>query len=240
MLYYDKLRYRLMPYIYSMAAKTYFEDYTIMRGLIMDFPNDKNVANINDQYLFGSSFLINPVSEYDKVSRKVYLPSGTGWYDFYTGKYFEGGRNINAVAPYSRMPVFVKEGSIIPVGPDLQFTTQKPADTISLFIYTGKNGSFTLFEDEGTNYNYEKGMYSAIAFDYNEKEKKLIIQKRRGTFPGMLQKRIFNIIWIQKSNPVPFDFGQKYNEQVSYVGEKLSLSMKTIVHGHRIEMRTAK
>ena len=226
MLYYDKLRYRLMPYIYSIAAKTYFEDYTIMRGLIMDFPRDKNVANINDQYLFGSSFLINPVSEYDSVNRKVYLPSGTGWYDFYTGKYFEGGRNISAAAPYGRMPVFVKEGSIIPVGPDLQFTSQKPADTISLFIYTGKNGSFTLFEDEGTNYNYEKGMYSAIVFDYNEREKKLIIQKRRGTFPGMLRKRIFNIIWIQKSNPVAFDFGQKYNEQVSYGGEKLSLTMK--------------
>lgn len=226
MLFYDKLRYRLLPYIYSLAAETYWNNYTIMRGLIMDFPNDKNVTNINDQYLFGSSFLINPVYEYHAVSRKVYLPAGTGWYDFYTGKYFEGGRNINADAPFSRMPLFVKEGSIIPVGPDLQFTLQKPADTISLFIYTGKNASFKLYEDEDISYNYEKGMYSNIRFDYNENEKTLIIQKRDGTFSGMLQKRIFNIICIKKSNPVAFDFAQKYDEQVLYDGEKLSVKMK--------------
>ncbi len=226
MLFYDRLRYRLLPYIYSLAAKTYWNNYTIMRGLIMDFPNDKNVTSINDEYIFGSSFLINPVYEYHAVNRKVYLPAGTGWYDFYTGKYFEGGHSINAGAPFSRMPVFVKEGSIIPVGPDLQFTLQKPADTIALFIYTGNNGSFTLYEDEDTNYNYEKGMYSTITFDYNENEKKLIIQNRQGTFPGMLQKRIFNITWVKKTNPVAFDFAQKYDEQVLYDGKKLSLNIK--------------
>jgi alpha-D-xyloside xylohydrolase len=120
----------------------------------------------------------------------------------------------------------VKEGSIIPVGPHLQFTLQKPAGTLSLYIYTGKNGSFTLYEDEDTSYNYEKGMYSNIRFDYNENEKTLIIQKRDGTFPGMLQKRIFNIIRIKKSNPVAFDFAQKYDEQVLYDGKKLSVKMK--------------
>ena len=226
MLFYDRLRYRLMPYIYSLSAKTYWNNYTIMRGLIMDFPDDKNVNNINDQYLFGSSFLINPVCEYHAVNRKVYLPAGTGWYDLYTGKYFAGGRSINADAPFNRIPVFVKQGSIIPFGPSLQFTSEKTADTITLFIYTGKNGSFTLYEDEDTNYNYEKGMYSTITFEYNENEKKLIIQNRQGTFSGMLQKRIFNITWVKKSNSVAFDLAQKFDEQVLYEGKKISLKMK--------------
>jgi len=159
MLYYDKLRYRLMPYIYSIAAKSYFDNYTIMRGLIMDFPNDRNVTNINDEYLFGSSFLINPVYEMNALNRKVYLPAGTGWYDLYTGKYFEGNAIINADAPFSRMPVFVKEGSIIPFGPTLQYAMEKKADNISLYVYTGKNASFTLYEDDDTTYNYEKGKY---------------------------------------------------------------------------------
>ena len=226
MLYYDKLRYRLMPYIYSLAAKTYFDDYTIMRGLIMDFPNDKNVKDINDEYLFGNSFLINPVYEMNAVSRKVYLPSGNGWYNLYNGKYFEGGQTINADAPYRRIPVFIKEGSIIPFGPALQYALEKKADTISLFIYTGKNASFTLYEDDDTSYNYEKGKYATIIFEYNESNKNLTIQNRQGNFPGMLQKRIFNIYWITKDKPVELRFDKKYDEQILYDGKKIVVRMK--------------
>jgi alpha-D-xyloside xylohydrolase len=226
MLYYDKMRYRLLPYIYSMAAKTYWDNYTIMRGLIMDFPADKNVININDEYLFGSSLLINPVSEMNATNRKVYLPKGSGWYDLYSGKYFEGGQTINADAPYSRIPVFVKEGSVIPAGPALQYTSQKQADTITLFVYTGRNTSFTLYEDDDTTYNYEKGMYSTIKCNYDENTKTLTIGDRNKSFPGMLQKRIFNIVWIKKDRPVSFDFNENSDEQILYEGKRVSATMK--------------
>ena len=225
MLYYDQLRYRLMPYIYSMAAKSYLDDYTIMRGLIMDFPNDKNVVNINDEYLFGNSFLINPVYERNAVSRKVYLPSDNGWYNLYNGKYFKGGQNINADAPYRRIPVFVKEGSIIPIGPALQYTGEKKADTISLYIYSGKDASFTLYDDDGTTYNYEKGKYAAITFNYNDADNELTIQKRQGDFPGMLKKRIFNIHLVRKDKPLELKFDKKYDKQILYVGQKLSVKI---------------
>ena len=121
-LYYDKLRYRLLPYIYSLAGAAYHDNYTIMRGLAMDFAKDTAVLNIGDQYMFGSSLLINPVYEYKQRSREVYLPKCAGWYDLYSGKWYAGGQKINADAPYERMPVFVKAGSIIPFGPELQYT----------------------------------------------------------------------------------------------------------------------
>ena len=139
MLYYDKLRYQVVALHLFYCSKSYFDNYTIMRGLIMDFSKDKNVTNINDEYLFGHSFLVNPVCKFNATGRQVYLPSGTGWYDLYSGKYFKGGATINADAPFNRMPVFVKEGSIIPFGPAMQYTMEKKADTISLFVYTGKN-----------------------------------------------------------------------------------------------------
>ena len=128
----------------------------------MDFPNDKNVTGINDAYMFGPSLLVNPVFEYRQRSRTVYLPGGTGWYNLYTGKYVEVGDTIIAQAEYERMPVFVKAGSILPTGPELQYTDEKPADEITLHVYTGADGSFSLYEDEGTNYNYEKGAFSII------------------------------------------------------------------------------
>ena len=146
-----------MPYIYSLAGAAYHDNYTIMRGLAMDFAKDTAVLNIGDQYMFGSSLLINPVCEYKQHNRQLYLPKCAGWYDLYSGKWYAGGQKIVADAPYERMPVFVKAGSIIPFGPELQYTSEKPADTITLNIYTGADASFNLYEDEGTNYNYEKG-----------------------------------------------------------------------------------
>jgi len=224
-LFYDKLRYRLLPYVYSTAAKTYHDDYTIMRGLPMDFPNDKNVLTINDEYLFGPSLLINPVYNYHQRTRKVYLPNGQGWYDLYNGKFFNGGQSIKTDAPYDRMPVFVKEGSIIPVGPELQYTSQKSADTITLFVYAGNNASFNLYEDEDTNYNYEKGIFATIRIDYNEGDRSLTINDRKGEFPGMLGKRIFNIIWVTKNKGKRLDFYQQPDEQVLYGGKKQVVHM---------------
>ena len=148
-LYYDKLRYRLMPYIYSLAGAAYHDNYTIMRGLAMDFSADTAVLNIGDQYMFGPSLLINPVYEYKQRSRSLYLPKCAGWYDLYSGKWYAGGQKILADAPYERMPVFVKAGSIIPFGPALQYTSEKPADTITLNIYTGARCFFQFIRRRG-------------------------------------------------------------------------------------------
>jgi len=225
-LFYDHLRYRLLPYIYSTAAKTYYDDYTIMRGLVMDFRGDKSVLNINDEYLFGPSLLISPVYTYHLRTRKVYLPNGQGWYDVYDGKFFSGGQSIKVSAPYDRMPVFAKEGSIIPTGPALQYTSERAADTITLFVYTGKDASFNLYEDEDTNYNYEKGMFATIQIDYDEEGKSLTIDDRKGEFPGMLQKRVFNIIWITKDKGKNLDPDQQPDDQVIYGGKRLAIKMK--------------
>ncbi|WP_158799653.1 TIM-barrel domain-containing protein [Pedobacter sp. L105] len=225
MLYYSKLRYRLMPYIYSLAGQSYQQDYTIMRGLVMDFPKDLKASNLDDAYLFGPSLLINPVHEYKARKKEVYLPSGQGWYDLYSGKYYKGGQEINAAAPYDRMPVFVKEGSIIPTGPELQYTSEKPADPLTLFVYTGKDASFSLYEDEGTNYNYEKGEFSTITFSYDEKAKLLTIGDRKGTFTGMLKLRTINVIFISPESAKAFIFNGKADYILKYTGKQTRISL---------------
>jgi alpha-D-xyloside xylohydrolase len=226
MLAYDKLRYRLMPYIYSLAGMVTQDDYTIMRALVMDFGHDRNVRNIGDQFMFGPAFLINPVTEYKATSRKVYLPAGTGWYDLKTGKYFPGGQTIEADAPYTDMPIFIKEGSIIPFGPAIQYTAEKPADPIRLVVYTGQNASFILYEDENINYNYEKGAFSRIPLQYNEATRSLTIGVRQGEFPEMLRKRTFEIVWVGKDKPVVFDLEAAPTLVVSYNGSRLVVIRK--------------
>jgi alpha-D-xyloside xylohydrolase len=224
MLYYDKLRYRMLPYLYSLAGQTYHKDYTIMRGLVMDFASDNAVKNIADQYMFGPSLLISPVCSYKERSRKMYLPEGQGWYNLYTGQYAEGGQTIKAEAAYERIPVFVKAGSIIPFGPALQYTTEKKADTITLYVYAGKDGEFTLYEDEGLNYNYEKGMYSTIRFAFSEKTKMLTIEKRIGAFPGMLTKRYFRVKYVSKGKTLDLD--KRDGNLVKYDDSKLLVPLQ--------------
>jgi alpha-D-xyloside xylohydrolase len=221
MVYYDKLRYRLMPYIYSLAGMTYFNDYTIMRPLIMDFKGDQKVNNIGDQYMFGPSLMVAPVYKYKARTREVYFPVTCGWYDFYSGKYIKGGQKQNVEAPYSTIPLFVREGTILPVGPEIQYTGEKSADPLTLFVYTGKDCVFTLYEDEGTNYNYEKGSFSNIRFSYNEEKKELIIDDRSGKFAGMPYSRIFNIIFIGKDKPVMFNPDIKPEKTISYDGNRV-------------------
>ncbi|MVT08965.1 TIM-barrel domain-containing protein [Chitinophaga tropicalis] len=226
MVYYDKLRYRLMPYIYSLAGQTYHNGYTPMRGLIMDFDKDTAVQHIGDQFMFGPALLVNPVYTYKARSRRLYLPANTGWYDLYDGKYTEGGKYITADAPLGRIPLYVKAGSIIPFGPALQYTAEKKADTITLYVYTGSNGQFTLYEDEGVNYNYEKGQYSTISFNYSEASKTLTIGKREGSFPGMLQDRAFRIITVEKSAPVATDPDSSKGTMIKYNGQEQTISLK--------------
>lgn len=223
MLYYNKLRYRLLPYTYSLAGHAYHKDYTMMRGLVMDFPEDIQTRNIGDQFLFGPSLLINPVYTYHATGRQVYLPAGRGWYDLYNGKYYEGGVKINANAPYERMPVFVKEGSIIPTGPELQYSDEKPADPITLYVYTGKDAGFILYEDENLNYNYEKGAFAEIPFTYEEASRTLTIGERKGSFEGMLKKRIFYIKTISKDKPAAMNFEQAGTKTIKYTGNKVSV-----------------
>ncbi len=225
MLYYNRLRYRLMPYIYSLAGHTHHSDYTIMRALVMDFPNDSSVTNIGDQFMFGPSLLVNPVYHYKARERKLYLPAGNGWYDFYSGKYNAGGQSITASAPLSRLPLFVREGSILPAGPALQYTGEKPADTLTLFVYGGKDAEFTLYEDENINYQYEQGRFSNIRLAYNEDKKQLTIAEREGTFPGMLQQRVFRIIYISKKNPQAFNPESKAQKIIRYNGNTQTVTL---------------
>jgi alpha-D-xyloside xylohydrolase len=218
MLYYDQLRYRLLPYIYSVAGNTYHHDYTMMRGLVMDYGQDTAVLNIRDQYMFGPSILVNPVTEYHARSRELYLPAGNGWYDFYTGKYETGGQHITAAAPLQRMPLYIKEGAILPVGAALQYTSERKADTIQLYVYTGKNGEFNLYEDENNNYQYEKGAFSNISFKWNEAAKTLTIGQREGRFPGMLQQRYFLVTFVGKQTAAGPDINNKKGEMITYNG----------------------
>ncbi|MBR5861753.1 MAG: DUF5110 domain-containing protein [Bacteroidales bacterium] len=216
--YYTKLRYSLMPYIYSLAGKTYFDDYTIMRPLVMDFLGDKKVENIGDTYMFGPAFLVAPVYEYGARKRDVYFPESAGWYDFYSNEFYAAGVEKTVDAPYGRMPLYVRAGSIVPCGPEIQWTDQKQADVIDLYVYQGADASFTLYEDENVNYNYEKGAYSKIAFSYDDRMKLLSIEEREGEFPGMLEERTFNIIPVSKN-------GVGKIQTVKYNG----LSMKVVL-----------
>ena len=216
--YYTKLRYALMPYVYSLAGKTWFDDYTIMRPLVMDFMADADVTNIGDAYMFGPAFLVAPVYEYGARSREVYFPECEGWYDFYSNEFLSGGESRTVAAPYGRMPLYVRAGSIVPFGPEIQWSDEKPADVIDLYIYQGADGEFTLYEDENVNYNYEKGLCSKIDFKYDDRMKLLSIEERQGEFPGMLEERTFNVIPVSKNG-----VGKK--QTVQYNG----LSMKVVL-----------
>jgi alpha-D-xyloside xylohydrolase len=196
---FDRLRYQLLPYIYSLAGWVTQRDYTIMRGLAMDFPQDGAARESTDQFMLGPAFLVNPVTEYQARSREVYLPAGTRWYDFWTQKMFEGGQRISAAAGVDSIPVYVRAGSIIPFGPDLQYTGEKPADPIELRVYTGANGQFDLYEDDGVSNAYEKGEFSIIPIRWDEKTSTLTIGKRRGGYPGMLDQRRLNVVFVSET-----------------------------------------
>jgi alpha-D-xyloside xylohydrolase len=220
---FDKLRYRLMPYIYSNAAQTYHSDYTTMRGLIMDFPDDLNVRNIADQYMFGPSLLVSPVYEYDARSRDVYLPAGTSWYDFYTSAKLDGGTHVTAQAPLDHIPLYVRAGSVIPVGPEIQYTNEKPEGPITLFVYTGHDGAFTLYEDSGVDYGYEKGAFATIQLTYDDQLRELKIGARKGEFPGMVAKRTFNVRWITPEGHQALNLDSKPDDTVEYFGAELTV-----------------
>ena len=263
---FDNLRYRLLPYIYSLAWKVTSQAYTIMRGLPMDFTADKNTYGIDNQYMFGPSLLVTPVTEemYHKVKKSgeaipsknlvapqgepgillpeyikgadlgekeeeaiksvnVYLPQWPGWYDFWTGDLYQGGQKIRKETPVDIMPLYVRAGSILPLGPFKQYSTEKPEDPLELRIYAGADCEFELYEDENDNYNYEKGVYASIPFKWDEKSKTLTIGKRKGSFPGMLKKRTFRIVWVQKNHGVGLEVTKDADQTVTYSGKTIRI-----------------
>ena len=231
LLNYDNLRYRLLPYIYSLAWKVTNEGYTIMRSLAFDFPDDDAIKSIPDQYMFGPAFMVNPVtkslynlsnSQDIKKTRKVYLPKMSDWYDFWTGKLINGGQTIDADAPIETIPLYVRAGSIIPMGPYLQYATEKAADPIEIRVYTGANADFVLYEDENDTYDYESGKYSTITMSWNEAEKTFTIKDRNGKFPGMLENRTFKIVWVNSNNGTGVEPAKKA-EIVQYTGKEIKI-----------------
>lgn len=227
MVYYNKLRYRLMPYIYTLAGMTWHNDYTIMRALAMDFPGDPMVTSVGDQYMFGPALMVAPVYQFQARSREVVFPAGTGWYDLYTGKYNDGGHTQTVAAPYEVLPLFVREGAILPFGPEIMHTAGNSADPITLYIYTGKNGAFNLYEDEGTNYNYEKGAFSMIPITWDEESGTLTIGERKGSWEGMPETRTFNVVWVSKEKPVKFDLSADPQASVTWSGAAVTVQRKS-------------
>ena len=220
---FDRLRYRMLPYIYSLAWKTTSESYTPMRPLVMDFRGDPRAENIGDQFMFGPAFLVSPVTEPVATTRQLYLPDAK-WYDFWTGTSIGGGRMINAVAPLEHLPLYVRAGSILPLGPDEEWSTQKPADPIELRIYGSANANFTLYEDENDNYNYEKGAYATIPLHWDDAAKTLTIGDRKGQFPGMLESRSFRVVFVRENHGVGINSADEADKVVQYSGKQISVA----------------
>jgi alpha-D-xyloside xylohydrolase len=222
---YDRLRYRLMPYILTLAAETYHRDGTIMRGLVMDFPDDPRARDIDDQYLFGPALLVSPVHAYRARSRPVYLPGPARWYDFHSGRAYAGGRRILADAPLSRMPLFVRAGSILPIGPDQQYVGEKPAAPLTLLVYAGADGAFELYEDDGLSNAYQRGAWSRIPLAWNDRAGVLTLGARRGAgFAGMMPRRTFNIRWISGPSAQAGDLSAPADASVEYDGGELRVA----------------
>ena len=233
---YINLRYSLLPYIYSASWDITANQSTMMRALVMDFENDKDALDINDEYMFGKSILVCPVTEamysqnaeedFGEIkSKELYLPEGTDWVDFWTGEKLEGGQTISKETPLDIMPLYVKAGSVLPIGPKVQYALEKKWDNLVIRVYEGANGEFTLYEDENDNYNYEKGVYSTITFSWNNSKKELTIDDRKGEFPGMLADRKFNIVLVSENKGTGMENYNKFDKEINYTGNKIVVKM---------------
>ncbi len=222
---YLNLRYRLLPYLYSTAWQVTSEGSTFMRPLVMDFPNDKAALDVGNQYLFGPSILVTPVTTQHATTQPVYLPQGTQWYDFWTGASQPGGQISDSAAPIETLPLFVRSGSILPMGPLMQYSSEKAADPIELRVYPGANGTFTLYEDEGDSYRYEKGARAIIPLAWDDASKTLTIGKRQGEFPGMLKERQFNVVLVSPGHGSGVEIVEKPELSVHYNGEQTKVQL---------------
>jgi alpha-D-xyloside xylohydrolase len=221
---FDRLRYRLLPYVYSLAGAVTKEGGTFLRPLVMDFRADARAREISDEYMFGPAFLVSPVTAHRVRARDVYLPATAGgWYDLWTGGALNSG-NASAPAPFDAIPVHVRAGSIVPFGPELKYTGEKAADPITLYVYAGADGAFTLYEDDGVSNDYEKGKYSRIALRWRDAARTLVIGEREGAFAGMLARRTFQIVVVRKGRAVPFSFAPTPDKVVQYSGAELDVT----------------
>jgi alpha-D-xyloside xylohydrolase len=220
---YDKLRYRLMPYIYSLAWRVTNEDYTIQRPLVMDWRADPYVRDIGDQFLFGPSILVSPILEPQASGRTLYLPDSPAWYDFWTGASQTGGRQIHADAPLDRIPLYVRAGSILPLGPEIQYADEKPDEPIELRIYRGADGNFALYQDSGDSYDYEKGAYAVIPIHWSELTQTLTIGDREGRYSEMPGSIEFRIVWVSRGRGAGVAPDSNPDKAVHYTGKALSV-----------------
>lgn len=230
------LRYRLLPYIYSVANMVSDQDFTMTRPLFFDFRKDARVYDIKDQFMFGSEFLVCPVTDpmffspgnvplnTISKSRQVYLPAGVSWIDFWTGEKFLGGQTITSEAAIDHIPVFVKAGSVVPMGPIMQHSGEQPNAAWEIRIYPGANGKFTVYEDEGSNYNYQKGESSAYEITWNDKKQEVTIGRRKGSFPGMVGNRTLKIVLVKPGTGI--DINETTGKKIEYNGDEKILSMR--------------
>jgi alpha-D-xyloside xylohydrolase len=223
---FDRLRYRMLPYIYSLAGAVTRRDATILRPLVMDFPGDRTARELADEFMFGPAFLVAPVTKYQARSRSVYLPFGAVWYDFWSGEQAQAGAIADAAAPYDRIPVYVRAGSIVPFGPDIQYTGEKAADPLTVYVYAGADGGFTLYEDEGTNYNYERGAFSEIALAWNDGARTLTVGERHGSFAGILQHRSIDVVLVTGAHAAGFSFTPQPARRIEYDGKAVTVSLQ--------------
>jgi alpha-D-xyloside xylohydrolase len=215
------LRYKLMPYIYSEAWKIH-NGSTMMRPMVMDFQNDKEAVNQAYQYMFGSSFLVAPITASNTTEWEVYLPKNSKWYNFWSGNSFDGGQKVKVDAPLNQIPLFVKAGAILPMGEKVQYTNEKKWDHLEIRVYEGADGKFTLYEDEGDNYNYENGKQSTIEFNWDDDRQILTIYNSQGEFNAMLKTRKFEIIKVSKNENKG---KEKPYKVVTYNGDKISIQL---------------
>jgi alpha-D-xyloside xylohydrolase len=223
---YDKLRYRLMPYIYSLAWKVASEDYTIQRPLVMDWRTDEKTWNIADEFMFGPAILVNPVLKADVTRRTVYLPSSPKWYDFWTGDSTSGGQEIEAAAPLDRMPLYVRAGSIVPMGPEIEYADENPGGPIELRIFRGADGEFSLYDDAGDSYDYEKGQHSVIPIRWSDGANMLTIGEREGSYPGMADKRTFRIVLVGSARGIGGDVTGNADKEIVYDGKEIRVTVR--------------
>ncbi len=220
---FDKLRYRLMPYIYSLAWRVTSEDYTLQRPLIMDWRNVEKVRDIGDQFMFGPAILVNPVTVEGALSRSVYLPPAAGWFDFWSGEAIKGDQLIQAQAPLSRIPLYVRAGSILPLGPENQYANENGDGPITLRVYRGADAQFDLYEDGGDGYEYEKGQRAIIPIRWNEATRTLSFAERSGTFPSMTKQLTFRIVWVSKGHGIGESAEPKVDKTVFYDGNAIAV-----------------
>jgi alpha-D-xyloside xylohydrolase len=225
---YDKLRYRLMPYIYALAWRVTNDDYTMQRALVMDWRTDEKVRDIGDEFMFGPAFLVSPVTLEGAKSRYVYLPPAASWYDFWTGEKLAGDQRILSPASVETIPLYVRAGSILPMGPEIEYATQKSASPIELRIYPGADGNFELYSDEGDSYNYEKGVHAAIPILWNDAARTLTIGKRSGSYPGMEGDVVFHVVVVGPHHGAGQEIAASasIDKEVRYSGDLVTATVK--------------